>query len=74
VVYPAFPDDAKGLLMAAVDDPNPVIFFEHKALYRSISGNVPDDDYYVEIGKAKGCARRHPGQYHHLTAGRTLGY
>ncbi|MEO7213524.1 dehydrogenase E1 component subunit alpha/beta [Mucilaginibacter sp.] len=52
VVYPAFPDDAKGLLMAAVDDPNPVMFFEHKALYRSISGNVPDDDYYVEIGKA----------------------
>lgn len=53
VVYPAFPDDAKGLLMAAVDDPNPVIFFEHKALYRSMSGNVPDDDYYVEIGKAR---------------------
>lgn len=52
VVYPAFPDDAKGLLMAAIDDPNPVMFFEHKALYRSISGNVPDDDYYVEIGKA----------------------
>jgi 2-oxoisovalerate dehydrogenase E1 component len=53
VVYPAFPDDAKGLLMAAVDDPNPVIYFEHKALYRSMSGNVPDDDYYVEIGKAR---------------------
>jgi 2-oxoisovalerate dehydrogenase E1 component len=52
VVYPAFPDDAKGLLMAAIDDPNPVMFFEHKALYRSISGNVPDDDYHVEIGKA----------------------
>ena len=53
VVYPAFPDDAKGLLMSAIDDPNPVIFFEHKALYRSMSGNVPDDDYYVEIGKAR---------------------
>lgn len=53
VVYPAFPDDAKGLLMSAVDDPNPVIYFEHKALYRSMSGNVPDDDYYVEIGKAR---------------------
>jgi len=53
VVYPAFPDDAKGLLMSAVDDPNPVIYFEHKNLYRSTSGNVPDDDYYVEIGKAK---------------------
>jgi len=53
VVYPAFPDDAKGLLMAAIDDPNPVIYFEHKYLYRSISGEVPDGDYYVEIGKAK---------------------
>ena len=52
VVYPAFPDDAKGLLMAAIADPNPVMYFEHKALYRSISGNVPDEDYYVEIGKA----------------------
>ncbi|MFA6087172.1 thiamine pyrophosphate-dependent enzyme [Mucilaginibacter sp.] len=52
VVYPSSPDDAKGLLMAAIDDPNPVIYFEHKYLYRSISGNVPDDDYYVEIGKA----------------------
>ncbi|WP_259068770.1 alpha-ketoacid dehydrogenase subunit alpha/beta [Mucilaginibacter sp. X4EP1] len=53
VVYPAFPDDAKGLLMAAIDDPNPVMFFEHKYLYRSTSGEVPDGDYYVEIGKAK---------------------
>jgi 2-oxoisovalerate dehydrogenase E1 component len=53
VVYPAFPDDAKGLLMAAIDDPNPVIYFEHKYLYRSTSGEVPEGDYYVEIGKAK---------------------
>jgi 2-oxoisovalerate dehydrogenase E1 component len=53
VVYPAFPDDAKGLLMAAIDDPNPVMYFEHKYLYRSISGEVPDGDYFVEIGKAK---------------------
>jgi len=52
VVYPAFPADAKGLLMAAIDDPNPVMYFEHKYLYRSISGEVPDGDYYVEIGKA----------------------
>ena len=52
VVYPAFPADAKGLLMAAIDDPNPVMFFEHKYLYRSISEDVPDGDYYVEIGKA----------------------
>jgi 2-oxoisovalerate dehydrogenase E1 component len=53
VVYPAFPDDAKGLLMAAIDDPNPVMYFEHKYLYRSTSGEVPNGDYYVEIGKAK---------------------
>jgi len=52
VVYPAFPDDAKGLLMAAIDDPNPVIYFEHKYLYRSNSGEVPEGEYYVEIGKA----------------------
>ncbi|KAF1856376.1 hypothetical protein Lal_00049231 [Lupinus albus] len=52
VVYPAFPDDAKGLLMAAINDPNPVMYFEHKLLYRSINGIVPDEDYYVEIGKA----------------------
>src|SRR5688572_25155559 len=53
IVYPAFPDDAKGLLNAAIDDPNPVMFFEHKALYRSVSGMVPDDYYTIEIGKAK---------------------
>ncbi|ASU32645.1 alpha-ketoacid dehydrogenase subunit alpha/beta [Mucilaginibacter xinganensis] len=53
VVYPAFPADAKGLLMAAIDDPNPVMYFEHKYLYRSTSGDVPGGDYYVEIGKAK---------------------
>jgi len=53
VVYPAFPDDAKGLLMAAIDDPNPVMYFEHKYLYRSNTGEVPGGDYYVEIGKAR---------------------
>jgi len=53
VVYPAFPDDAKGLLMTAIDDPNPVIYFEHKYLYRSITGEVPEGDYFVEIGKAR---------------------
>ncbi|WP_295716825.1 dehydrogenase E1 component subunit alpha/beta [Mucilaginibacter sp.] len=52
VVYPAFPADAKGLLLAAIDDPNPVIYFEHKYLYRSISGEVPDNDILIEIGKA----------------------
>jgi len=53
VVYPAYPADAKGLLMAAIDDPNPVIYFEHKYLYRSTKHEVPDGEYIVEIGKAK---------------------
>ncbi len=53
VVYPSTPADAKGLLIAAINDPNPVIYFEHKALYRSISGLVPDEYYEVEIGKAR---------------------
>ena len=53
VVYPSTPADAKGLLMAAINDPNPVMYFEHKALYRSISGPVPEDHYEVEIGKAR---------------------
>lgn len=52
VVYPSNPQDAKGLLIAAINDPNPVMFFEHKALYRSINGPVPDAYYEVEIGKA----------------------
>ena len=53
VVYPSTPADAKGLLIAAINDPNPVIFFEHKALYRSISEDVSESYYQVEIGKAK---------------------
>ncbi len=52
VVYPAFPSDAKGLLISSVEDPNPVMFFEHKALYRSISEEVSEDYYTTEIGKA----------------------
>ncbi len=52
LVYPSNPFDAKGLLCAAINDPNPVLFFEHKALYRSIEGEVPDDYYTLEIGKA----------------------
>ena len=53
VVYPATPYDAKGLLIAAINDPNPVLYFEHKALYRSISGPVPADYYELPIGKAR---------------------
>jgi len=52
VLYPSNPQDAKGLLLAAFEDPNPVIFFEHKYLYRSLKGMVPDAYYNVEIGKA----------------------
>lgn len=52
VVYPSNPYDAKGLLIAAINNPNPVLYFEHKVLYRSISGNVPTEYYEVEIGKA----------------------
>jgi len=52
VVYPSNSFDAKGLLIAAINDPNPVLYFEHKGLYRSVSGNVPNEYYEVEIGKA----------------------
>ena len=53
VLYPSNPYDAKGLMAAAIADPNPVMFFEHKALYRSVSGPVPDSYYTIEIGKAR---------------------
>ncbi len=53
IVYPSNPYDAKGLLCAALDDPNPYLYFEHKLMYRSVKGEVPDDYYQVEIGKAK---------------------
>lgn len=53
VVYPATPEDAKGLLCASFEDPNPVLFFEHKALYRSLEGQVPDSYYATPIGKAR---------------------
>ncbi|MDH4403600.1 MAG: dehydrogenase E1 component subunit alpha/beta [Flavobacterium sp.] len=52
VVYPAFPYDAKGLLNASINDPNPVLFFEHKQLYRSISQEVPKDYFTLPLGKA----------------------
>jgi 2-oxoisovalerate dehydrogenase E1 component len=53
IVYPSNPYDAKGLLCAALEDPNPYLFFEHKVLYRSVKDEIPDDYYTVEIGKAK---------------------
>lgn len=53
VVYPSSPVEAKGLLIAAINDPNPVMFFEHKALYRSVSGPVPEEYYEIPIGKAR---------------------
>jgi 2-oxoisovalerate dehydrogenase E1 component len=53
VVYPSTPMDAKGLLIAAINDPNPVMYFEHKALYRSVNGPVPEEYYEIEIGKAR---------------------
>ncbi len=52
IAYPAFPYDAKGLLCQSFEDPNPVMFFEHKALYRSVSGPVPDDFYTIPFGVA----------------------
>lgn len=53
IVYPSNPYDAKGLLNAALEDPNPYLYFEHKALYRSLAADIPDDYYTVEVGKAK---------------------
>lgn len=52
IVYPSNPYDAKGLLCAALEDPNPYLYFEHKLLYRSIKAEIPDDYYTIEIGKA----------------------
>jgi 2-oxoisovalerate dehydrogenase E1 component len=52
ILYPSSPFEAKGLLAAAIEDPNPVLVFEHKLLYRSIREDIPDDYYTVEIGKA----------------------
>ncbi|HYG39411.1 MAG TPA: dehydrogenase E1 component subunit alpha/beta [Cytophagales bacterium] len=52
IVYPSNPFDAKGLLNAAIEDPNPYLFFEHKFLYRSLSGKVPNEYYTLPVGKA----------------------
>ena len=53
VVVPATPQDAKGLLLTSIAEPNPVLFFEHKYLYRSLQGEVPDAPYHVELGRAR---------------------
>ena len=53
IVYPSSPEDAKGLLLSAIEDPNPVLFFEHKSLYRSVTGEVPQNYYTIPIGKGK---------------------
>ncbi len=53
IVYPAFASDAKGLLLTAFEDPNPVMFFEHKGLYRSITEDISDDYYTIPFGKAR---------------------
>lgn len=53
IAYPAFPSDAKGLLLTSFEDPNPVIYFEHKALYRSISEEVSEDYFTLPFGKAR---------------------
>ena len=53
VVYPSTPSDAKGLLISSIEDPNPVMFFEHKALYRTLEEEVPDGYHTVPLGKAK---------------------
>ena len=53
VVYPAFPFDAKGLLISSIEDPNPIMFFEHKALYRTVSQDVPNGYYNIPLGEAR---------------------
>src|SRR3984957_260393 len=58
IVAPSFPDDVKGLLNAAIDDPDPVLFLEHKKTYRLIKGEVPDGQYTITVGKAE---VKHPG-------------
>lgn len=67
VAYPATPADAKGLLMTALDDPNPVMFFEHKQLYRSVSGEVPLGAHYIPFGQGR--VHRHGEQMVIITYG-----
>ena len=65
-VCPATPEDAKGLLISAIEDPNPVLYFEHKHLYRRIKGEVPEERYTVPIGKARIASRRRRRHGDHL--------
>ena len=65
-VCPATPEDAKGLLVAAIEDPNPVLFFEHKHLYRRIKGEVPDERYATPIGEGAHAPRGRRRLGHHL--------
>lgn len=70
IVAPSFPHDAKGLIKAAVRDNNPVIYLEHKRLYRHVKGEVPDTDYTIEIGK--GVVRREGNDLSIITYGATV--
>ena len=73
VAYPAFPEDAKGLLATAINDPNPVLFFEHKGLYRSVYGDVPEGYYTIPFGKAAQLREGNRVVFNHLWCGRALG-
>ena len=74
VVYPAFPIDAKGLLAASIEDPNPVMFFEHKALYRSLYQEVPEDYFTLPLGKASLLKTGNDLTNNNLRHGRSLGF
>ncbi len=70
LVAPSTPYDAKGLIKAAIRDPNPVLYFEHKRLYRYVKGEVPEDDYTIEIGK--GDIKREGNDISIITYGATV--
>ena len=74
VVYPAFPQDAKGLLASAINDPNPVLFFEHKGLYRSVYQEVSEGYFTTEIGKAACFERRRSFNDYKLWSSCSLGF
>ena len=73
IVYPSNPEDAKGLMIAAIEDPNPIMIFEHKALYRSITGEVSENYYVTQIGKAKLSSTRSGFKHYNLWNGCSLG-